>query len=147
MDSHEVKVEGRGAGFEQRVTAGSHRLVADEPARYGGGDAGPNPYDLLLAAIGSCTSMTVGLYARRKQWPLEAITVRLRHARVHADDCADCEAPARYIERIEVTLELGGPLRAEQRQRLREIAELCPVKKTLAGGLAIVTLLAPIAGG
>jgi putative redox protein len=78
-------------GFAQQITVGRHRLAADEPEAMGGTDTGPTPYDLLISAFGACTSMTVSLYARRKQWPLEAVTVKLRHSKVHAADCADCE--------------------------------------------------------
>ena len=87
----EVVVHGDAKGFAQEIVVGDHRLLADEPAAMGGTDTGPGPYDLLLAALGSCTSMTIALYARRKQWPLERVTVRLQHAKTHAQDCAECE--------------------------------------------------------
>jgi putative redox protein len=118
----EVTVRGAASGFSQEITVGPHRLTGDEPTSAGGADAGPNPYDLLLASLVSCTSMTVGLYARRKQWPLETVTVRLRHARIHAADCRDCETREGMIDRIEVDLELVGPLTDAQRARLLEIA-------------------------
>src|SRR6185295_5889744 len=86
-----VIVRGAADGFVQEITAGAHHFRSDEPGSAGGTDSGPTPYDLLLAALGSCTSMTVAMYARRKHWPLERVTVRLRHSRVHAEDCADCE--------------------------------------------------------
>src|SRR5262245_47763931 len=121
----EVVVSGSAAGFVQDVAMGAHRLVADEPATSGGTDTGPNPYDLLLAALGSCTSMTLGLYARRKRWPLEAVRVRLRHSKVHAEDCAHCETRVGMLDRIERELELDGPLDAEQRARLGELADKC----------------------
>ena len=88
-----VVVHGSAAGFAQEITAGRHRLTADEPTAVGGADTGPTPYDLLLAALGSCTSMTIGLYARRKQWPLEAVTVKLLHSKIHAFDCASLIFP------------------------------------------------------
>src|SRR5512138_3030964 len=88
----EVIVRGAGDGFAQEITAGSHHLRGDEPVSAGGTDTGPTPYDLLLAALGSCTSMTLSLYARRKQWPLNSVTIRLRHSRVHAEDCAASES-------------------------------------------------------
>lgn len=137
----EVIVRGGGVGFAQEVVVGPHRLVADEPAGVGGSDAGPNPYDLLLASLGSCTSMTVALYARRKQWPLEAVTVRLRHARIHATDCRDCETREGMIDRIEVALELVGALTEAQRARLLEIAGRCPVHRTLTSEIDIRTQL------
>ncbi len=137
----EVVVRGGAAGFTQEILAGRHRLTADEPIAAGGADAGPNPYDLLLASLGSCTSMTVALYARRKQWPLEAVTVRLRHARIHAADCSECETREGMIDRIEVDLDLAGPLTEAQRARLLEIAERCPVHRTLTSEIDIRTLL------
>ena len=133
----EVVVHGRTSGFTQEITIGPHRLTADEPIASGGTDAGPNPYDLLLAALGSCTSMTVGFHARRKQWPLEAVTVRLRHARIHATDCAACETREGMIDRIEVEIELVGPLTEDQRARLLEIAGRCPVHRTLTSEIDI----------
>jgi putative redox protein len=142
METREVVVEHQGPGFEQSVTAGPHRFSLDEPVRYGGKDGGPNPYDLLLAALGGCTSMTLVMYARRKGWPLEKVTIRLRHLRVHAEDCADCEDRSRYLEQVERTITLDGPLSDDQRQRLLKIAELCPVHKTLSAPLHIVSSLA-----
>src|SRR5436190_15260808 len=114
----EVIVRGTAAAFAQEITVGPHRMAADEPIAVGGGDSGPSPYDLLLASLGSCTSMTVGLYARRKGWPLDAVTVRLRHGRIHARDCADCETREGMIDRIEVDVELSGSLTDDQRARL-----------------------------
>ena len=146
--SREVFVTSTGAAFEQRVDAGPHRFRSDEPASAGGADAGPGPYDLLLAALGSCTAMTIGLYARHKRWPLERVTVRLAHSREHARDCADCEEKPARIERIERRIALAGGLDAAQRTRLIEIAEKCPVHRTLTGGIEIRTTLAdPGAGG
>jgi putative redox protein len=142
MADHEVVVTSTAAPFEQVITAGPHRLIGDEPVAAGGGDAGPNPYDLLLAALGTCTSMTVRLYARRKQWPLERVDVRLTHARVHAEDCADCEGGKRRLERIERRITLTGPLNDEQKARLLDIAEKCPVHRTLTGEIDIRTVLA-----
>jgi putative redox protein len=133
----EVVVRGDAAAFVQEVWAGSHRLVADEPKRQGGTEQGPTPYDLLLAALGSCTSMTMGLYARRKGWPLASAKVRLRHSRVHAIDCAECETGEGMVDRIEMQLELEGQLSDEQRSKLLEIAQKCPVHRTLTGELRI----------
>lgn len=134
---------GRGALVE-RITVGRHRLVADEPADQGGTDRGPNPYDLLLAALGSCTAMTLRLYAQRKNWPLARTTVRLTHRKIHAADCADCETKAGKIDFIEREIVLQGKLDAAQRDRLLEIAEKCPVHRTLHSENKIVSRLAPV---
>ena len=139
--SDEVVVRGGGQGFTQEITAGPHRLAADEPWAAGGGDTAPDPYGLLLASLGSCTSMTIGLYARRKQWPLEAVAVRLRHSRIHAQDCADCESREGTLDRIDREIELVGPLDDEQRQRLLAIADRCPVHRTLVSEIDIRTRL------
>lgn len=140
----QVTVESEGRGFAQRIAAGRHVLPADEPASAGGTDTGPNPYDLLLAALGACTSMTLRMYAARKKWPLEKVIVRLRHGRIHAQDCADCETKEGSIDRFEREIEMHGDLSQEQRQRLLEIAELCPVHRTLVGEKKIVTRLADV---
>jgi putative redox protein len=140
-----VVVTESGAGLlEQRLLDGRHVLVADEPPAIGGGDAGPNPYELLLMSLGACTSMTLRLYARRKQWPLTRVTVRLRHARIHAEDCAECETKTGLLDRIEREIVLEGPLDPEQRARLMEIAQLCPVHRTLTSEISIVTRAAPL---
>jgi len=111
-----------------------HTLVTDEPAEVGGEGAGPDPYSLLLAALGSCVSMTVTLYARRKGWPLERVAVRLRQRRVHAKDCALCESTAEgFVHHIERSVRLEGSLTEEQRARLQEVAHKCPVHRTLTG--------------
>src|SRR5262245_11103923 len=141
-DPRIVTVHGRAAGFAQEISVGRHRLAGDEPSSAGGTDTGPNPYDLLLAALGSCTSMTVALYARRKQWPLEAVTVRLRHSQIHAADCESCETKEGRLDRIDRDVELVGPLSQEQRARLLEIANKCPVHRTLVSEIDIQTRLA-----
>lgn len=141
MASREVVVTSTAAAFEQVITAGTHRFVSDEPVAVGGADAGPDPYDLLLAALGSCTAMTLNVYARRNQWPLEGVSVTLRHARVHAADCADCEQTERRIERIERRITLTGPLSSEQKSRLLEIADKCPIHQTLTAEIDIRTNL------
>ena len=137
----EAVVHGRSDGFVQSITVAGHALTADEPVAAGGGDTGPSPYDLLVAALGACTSMTVSLYARRKGWPLEAVTVKLHHAKVHASDCAECETKDGMIDRIHREIELHGKLSDEQRARLLEIANKCPVHRTLTSEVDIRTRL------
>jgi putative redox protein len=134
-----VVVTGSAAGFAQEISAGAHRFTADEPAAAGDTDTGPGPYDLLLAALGACTSMTVAMYARRKGWPLERVTVSLRHAKIHASDCADCETKAGMLDRIERDIQFIGPVTPEQRSKLLEIAEKCPVHRTLTSEISIKT--------
>ena len=137
----EVVVHGPANGFAQTITVANHRLTADEPLGVGGTDTGPGPYDLMLAALGSCTSMTVALYARRKKWPLETVTVRLRHSRIHADDCKDCETKTGMLDRIERDVELLGGLDEAQRSKLLEIADKCPVHRTLTSEVVIQSRL------
>jgi uncharacterized OsmC-like protein len=132
-----VVVRGDAGSFKQEIIAGKHRLVGDEPVSAGGADAGPDPYDYLLTALGVCTSMTVGLYARRKQIPLENITVSLRHSRIYAKDCEECETKEGMLDRIDVELDLTGPLSAEQHDKLMEIAGKCPVHRTLTSEINI----------
>ncbi len=127
-------------GYTQQIAAGHHRLVADEP-RPIGDDTGPTPYDLLLGALGACTSMTVRMYAERKRWPLERVRVTLQHSRIHARDCADCETSNGWIDHIDRSIELTGDLDETQRQRLLHIAERCPVHQTLTSEVRIVTSL------
>jgi uncharacterized OsmC-like protein len=115
-------------------------FIADEPESAGGEGAGPDPYTLLLAALGSCISMTVTLYARRKQWPLEGVAVRLRQNRQHAKDCEVCDDKEGFVHRIERSLTLAGPLTLEQHARLQEISHKCPVSKTLTSKIVIEEL-------
>jgi uncharacterized OsmC-like protein len=133
----DVVVHGSARSFRQEIVVGKHSLVADEPVSAGGSDAGPDPYDYLLTALGVCTSMTVGLYARRKQIPLENIKVSLRHARIYAKDCEECETKDGMLDRIEGEVELTGALSAEQHDKLMEIAAKCPVHRTLTSEINI----------
>jgi putative redox protein len=134
-----VTVTEAGTGtYTQQITAGKHRLVADEP-RPISDDAGPTPYDLLLAALGACTSMTVRSYADRKGWPLERVRVALRHSRIHAEDCAECETTKGWIDHIDRDVELTGELDETQRERLMHIADRCPVHQTLTSEVHITT--------
>jgi uncharacterized OsmC-like protein len=135
----QVVVRGSAAGFAQEIVAGRHRIAADEPVSAGGTDTGLSPYDLLLAALGACTSITVGMYARRKGWPLEEVTVNLRHSEIHAQDCAECETKEGMLDRIERDVHFAGSLTAEQRTKLLEIANKCPVHRTLTSEIDIKT--------
>ncbi|MFI8931533.1 OsmC family protein [Streptomyces sp. NPDC053474] len=138
-----VTVSENGTGpYGQLVRAGHHVLAADEPEP-AGADSGPSPYDLLLAALGTCTSMTVRMYADRKGWPLEKVTVSLRNRRLHAAGCAACDGGNRQVSHITREIRLDGTLDADQRRRLMEIAEKCPVHRTLTAGAAITTTPAP----
>lgn len=129
-----------GGGFYTEITAGKHTLVADEPSGVGGTDAGPTPYDYLLGALGSCTAMTLRMYADRKEWPLDSVTVRLSHGKIYADDCANCETETGKIDRIEREIELEGDLDDAQREKLLEIADKCPVHRTLTSETIIEDL-------
>ena len=120
-----------GEGLRTEVSSGGHTVIADEPTSLGGTDVGPTPYDYLLAALGGCTAMTLRMYADRKGWPLESVTVRLSQDRVHATDCEECETEEGRIDRIEREIELEGPLDEKQRRRLLEVADMCPVHRTL----------------
>ncbi len=135
----EVIVRGSAAGFAQEIIAGPHRMTADEPAVAGGTETGPGPYDLLLAALGSCTSMTVAMYTRRKAWLLASVTVWLRHSKIYAADCAECDTKVGLLDRIERDIQFVGPLTAEQRAKLLEIANKCPVHRTLTSEISIRT--------
>ena len=131
--------ETRNGKFQQMVSVGPHRLLADEPAAAGGDDSGLAPYDLLLAGLGACTSMTMRLYAERKALPLTRTTVTLRHNKIHAEDCAECETKAGMLDQIDRVITMEGPLDAEQRKKLIEIADKCPVHRTLTSEVRIVT--------
>ncbi|MDQ2694769.1 MAG: bifunctional alpha/beta hydrolase/OsmC family protein [Pseudomonadota bacterium] len=141
-EGNRVVVRTEQGGFRSEVMVRGHALVADEPVSVPGGtDAGPTPYDLLVAGLGACTTMTVHMYAQRKGWPLEAATARLSHQKIHADDCTGCETRQGYIDHIDRELELTGPLDAEQRRKLLEIAEKCPVHRTLHAEVVVNTRL------
>jgi uncharacterized OsmC-like protein len=133
----DVVVHGKASGFLQEITSATHHFKADEPASVGGVDSAPTPYDYLLAGLGACTSMTVGLYARKKKWPLDDVTVALRHSRIHANDCADCETKEGMLDRIEMEVDLKGELTSEQRAKLLEVAGKCPVHRTLKSEIQI----------
>lgn len=143
-----VVVRGTPQAFLQEISVGKHHLKADEPISIGGSDAAPDPYDYLLAGLGACTSMTIGLYARRSKWPLEHVTVTLHHARIHANDCADCETKSGMLDRVDLQVELTGPLTEEQRAKLLEVAHKCPVHRTLKSEIDIrVHAAAPAPAG
>jgi len=133
----DVIVRGNAKEFLQEITSGKHHLRADEPESYGGKDAAPGPYDYLLIALGVCTSMTIGYHARRKKIPLENITVSLRHSRIHAKDCEECETKEGMLDRINADIELTGSLTAEQHSQLMAIAAKCPVHRTLKSEIDI----------
>jgi len=131
--------ETRGGRFQQEIMSGPHRFLADEPVRLGGLDSGPSPYDLVLAGLGACTAMTLRLYAERKQLPLDRVTIQLSHDKIHAEDCEDCETKEGKIDRIERVISMEGALDPDDRARLMEIADKCPVHKTLTSEIKIRT--------
>ena len=131
--------ETRNSKLQQTVTTGPHQMLADEPKAAGGEDTGPGPYDFLLAGLGACTSMTMRMYADRKSLPLDRITVTLQHQKIHAEDCAECETKAGMLDQIDRVISIEGALDADQRKRLMEIANKCPVHRTLTSEVRIVT--------
>jgi uncharacterized OsmC-like protein/pimeloyl-ACP methyl ester carboxylesterase len=131
--------ETRDSRYQQIVSVGPHRLFADEPVAVGGADTGPGPYDYVLAGLGACTSITMRMYADRKSLPLERITVTLNHSKIHAEDCAECETRVGMLDQFDRVIAMDGPLDAEQRKRLMEIADKCPVHRTLTSEIRIVT--------
>jgi len=132
-----------GGKFQQEIMSGPHRFLADEPVKAGGLDSGPGPYDLLLASLGACTSMTLRLYAENKKLPLQRVSVRLTHNKIHAEDCLNCETKEGMIDRIDRNITLEGPLTADERKRLLEIADKCPVHRTLESEIEIRTVEQP----
>ena len=131
--------ETRNGKFQQTVTTGPHKMLADEPVAAGGEDSGPGPYDFLLAGLGACTSMTMRLYADRKSLPLDRVTVTLQHKKIHAEDCAECETKQGMLDQIDRVISIEGALDDDQRKRLMEIADKCPVHRTLTSEIRIVT--------
>ena len=138
-----VIVKSASPDFLENVSMGRHALQVDEPVGVGGKDAGPTPYDLVLAALGACKAITVRMYAKRKQWPLEGVHVSLSHAKVHAEDCANCDGALSLIDNIDVEIRLEGALSDEQRQTLLAVAEKCPLHRTLTSGVRIRTRSLP----
>ena len=133
----DVVVRGNTDGFLQQIVAGAHRFSADEPVSAGGGNLAPDPYDYLLAGLGACTSMMVGLHARQNRLPLENINVSLRHSRIHAEDCAECVTKEGMLDRIDIDVELTGSLTQEQHAKLMEVARKCPVHRALTSEINI----------
>ena len=131
--------ETRNSKFQQTVAMGPHQMLADEPVAAGGADSGPGPYDFVLAGLGACTSMTMRMYADRKSLPLDRITVTLQHQKIHAEDCAECETHEGMLDQIDRVIQIDGVLDADQRKRLMEIADKCPVHRTLTSEVRIVT--------
>ena len=123
--------------YVQNISIGSHQLLADEPPAAGGADAGPNPYELVMAGLGACTSMTVRMYAERRNWPLEKVQVQLKFSRIHAADCDDCSRKKGIVNRIEKRITLIGDLSEIQRERLLHVANNCPVHRVLARTIEI----------
>ncbi len=121
--------------YKTTLTAGNHELISDEPERAGGKDLGPDPYDYLLMGLGSCTAITLRMYAKRKEWPVEDIYVELLHYKDHAEDCEDCDEKSAKIDKIDKEIIIKGDLSEEQLQRMLEISEKCPVNKTLKGDI------------
>jgi putative redox protein len=139
-----VVVRNDAGSLRAEIMAGRHALVVDEPVSVGGTDCGPTPYDLIAASLGSCTAITLRLYAQRKDWPLDSVVVRLKHRKAHVEDCIQCEQPGAKIDHLDREIELAGPLDEAQRKRLMEIADHCPVHKTLEAGIRVITTEAPV---
>ena len=138
---HQVVVQTGEKGYTTKVKAGKHFLLADEPVSVGGADLGPSPYNLLAAALGTCTAMTLRMYADRKKWPLESVNVHVSHSKVHKEDCEACEDNAAKLDLLERVIEVAGPLDEQQKIKLKEIANKCPVHRTLNSEIAVKTSL------
>ncbi len=134
--------ETRSGKFQQTISVGPHRLFADEPVAAGGDDTGPGPYDFVLAGLGACTAMTMRLYADRKSLPMDRVSVTLKHSKIHAQDCVECETRTGVLDQIERVIAMEGALDTEQRSKLLEIADKCPVHRTLTSEIHIVTRVA-----
>jgi putative redox protein len=132
-----VRVSSGAVRYAEQIWVGPHALLADEPSDVGGNDVGPNPYELLLAALGACASITVRMYAERKRWPLEDVQIRLSLSRIHAEDCDRCDTEVGTVDRIEAEIYFTGDLSGDQQLRLLEIANKCPVHRTLGSGSRI----------
>jgi uncharacterized OsmC-like protein len=141
QEPRSVVVSGPVTGFRNEVEVGGHRLVVDEPVAVGGADDGPTPYEFLLAGLGACTAMTLRLYADRRKWPLERARISLRHRKVHAQDCVDCVTKPARMDVVDRVITLEGALTEEQRAKLLEMAERCPVHQTLQGKIQVTTQL------
>ena len=139
QEPRSVTVVGARMGFRTEVGVGGHHLVVDEPVSVGGTDAGPSPYEMLLAALGACTSMTLRLYADKRRWPLERVRVTLQHRKIHAQDCADCDRKPAKMDVVDRVVFLEGALSDEQRTKLLEIAERCPVHQTMQSKIEVNT--------
>ena len=137
MTERTVSVSTGTRKYVEDIAVGSHTLQADEPLAVGGGDTAPNPYELLLGALGACTAITVQMFAERHRWPLHKVHVELSHSKAHAADCANCAAPSSRLDRIELAIEFEGDLSEEQRRKLMDVAEHCPLHRTLAAGVEI----------
>ena len=140
--THVLAAEAHTGRYQEVISAKGHRMLADEPEEVGGLNHGPDPYGLLLSALGACTAMTLRMYAERKDWPLEHVAVRLGHRKVHAADCTDCETKDGMIDEITREIAIEGALDDGQRARLMEIANRCPVHRTLTGEVRVRTSLA-----
>jgi len=127
--------------YAQNISVGPHLLQADEPRDSAGNDVGPNPYELLLSALGACTSMTLCMYAERKRWPLLGVQVRLTHSKIYAEDCVACDTKRGTLDQIDAEISLIGDLSEDQRQRLMEVADRCPVHRTMVSEIQIRTTL------
>ena len=132
-----IAVASGGCKYIENITVGPHTLQVDEPVALGGGDSAPTPYELLLGALGACTAITVRMFAERRQWPLEQVHVELSHSKVHATDCANCDSSSARLDRVELAIRFVGDLSDEQRRKLMDVAEHCPLHRTLTAGLEI----------